>query len=96
MKWTLCSGQVTNRKFGIEDYILILCGVIIVLVILWFLTACSGSQSQAKFRYSNGCLIELEGITAAQAEVIRKDISFGPDCTAKRSEEEKKGSAEPD
>ena len=84
--WKRCSGAVTNRKYSIEDWLIITCGVLLILFVCWMLTGCAANQTQAKVMYSNGCLITVEGITAAQAKVLDKDVTFGSECQMNRNE----------
>ena len=71
------------KKLGVEDKILL---VVCVLMLIWFvyiLTGCSVmEQSAAKFRYSDGCYMELEMVGQDSAKEILKDFDFKP-CEAK-------------
>ena len=71
------------QKYSIENWILLACGVALLIWLAYILTGCSVmEQSAAKFRYSDGCYMELEMVGQDSAKEILKDFDFKP-CEAK-------------
>jgi hypothetical protein len=67
------------RKYGVEDYLLIACGVIFILFMAYVLTGCASKQTKYQVRYMKGCAIDVSVMTADQAAKIMKDMKYA-DC----------------
>ena len=67
------------RKLGAEDWLVIVCGVGIILIILYFLTGCAKTQKIADYDilWSDGtCILHARGMSIEQAQDLQKEWNF--------------------
>ena len=66
------------RPLTVEDWIIIVCGVVALCIVLYFLTGCAAKQAQAmRMIWHDGeCMLYIDGMQAEQAEELQKDWSM--------------------
>jgi hypothetical protein len=67
------------RRLGALDWVVIISGVILILVISYFLTGCAKTQKLSDFDvlWSDGkCIFHAKGMTIEQAQNLQKEWKF--------------------
>ena len=67
------------RKYGGLDYIMLTCGVILLLVILFFTIGCTPSTKVRDSRvlwHDGECLLYVDGVTIEQAKDLEESWQF--------------------
>ena len=68
-----------NGKKGVEDWKVAVALLLVLLIIVYLLTACASQQNVSKIKYSSGCLIEVEAASSEVADHIAGSVNF-KDC----------------
>ena len=74
-------------KWGAEEYLLAIIGTILILIIMWFMTACSstiGKTDTLRFRSERECTIYYNGQEMLSAHELGIDFTINNDCSVTR------------
>ena len=76
-----------QQKWGVEEYLLAIIGTIIILIIFWFLTACSstiGKNDTIRFKSQHECTVYYNGQEMLSAKDLGVDFTINNDCSVTR------------
>jgi len=84
------------RKLGVEDYILIAIGVVVMVIIIFAMSGCASKKAQKVdvLWHDGRCLLIAEGINAAEAKEITQMWQF-KECEIKVSGSDKSNGIKP-
>jgi len=74
-------------KGGLEEYLLLIIGTFLIILILWMLTGCASKQMAINVDYSDGCHFRLEGVSSEQAAKLESDWKMQPPCKVESKSE---------
>ena len=83
-----------SSRYGADDWIVIIIGVILILVVAYFITGCTASQTKQvhmRYQYDTTCTLTVTGAEQQTGNKLASGMELeGEDCIVTRSDSAEK------